>query len=209
VAVAVVQRRSPALADIIGARRIRTAVMISSGSIPWEVDRGRAEVDVAELALDDVSSTPSRASSSACAWRSWWGANRPALEDRLRHMRLEILGGERPYYNYYLVEAVLVLELRRCGLASGYRGSVLGRLSAAVRQAKRVVSRQARAAAAPYERRDGRRGRTAIISDPPWNPLAYHAFSLALLAQAIELLGPQASAPARALLVDGRVHLPR
>ena len=29
------QSRSPALADIIGARRVRTAVMISSGSIPW------------------------------------------------------------------------------------------------------------------------------------------------------------------------------
>jgi hypothetical protein len=33
--VAVDQSRSPALADIIGARRVRTAVMISSGSIPW------------------------------------------------------------------------------------------------------------------------------------------------------------------------------
>jgi hypothetical protein len=30
-----VQSRSPALAGIIGARRMRTAVMISSGSIPW------------------------------------------------------------------------------------------------------------------------------------------------------------------------------
>jgi len=35
VVVAIVQSRSPALADIIGARRVRTAVMISSGSIPW------------------------------------------------------------------------------------------------------------------------------------------------------------------------------
>jgi hypothetical protein len=34
VTVAVDQSRSPALADIIGARRVRTAVMISSGSIP-------------------------------------------------------------------------------------------------------------------------------------------------------------------------------
>jgi hypothetical protein len=32
--VAVDQSRSPALADIIGARRVRTAAMISSGSIP-------------------------------------------------------------------------------------------------------------------------------------------------------------------------------
>jgi hypothetical protein len=31
---AVDQRRSPALADIIGARRMRTVAMISSGSIP-------------------------------------------------------------------------------------------------------------------------------------------------------------------------------
>ena len=29
------QSRRPALTDIIGARRLRTAVMISSGSIPW------------------------------------------------------------------------------------------------------------------------------------------------------------------------------
>jgi hypothetical protein len=29
------QRRSPAVADIIGARRMRTVAMISSGSIPW------------------------------------------------------------------------------------------------------------------------------------------------------------------------------
>ena len=29
------QSRSPALADITGPRRVRTAVMISSGSIPW------------------------------------------------------------------------------------------------------------------------------------------------------------------------------
>ena len=29
------QSLSPTLADIIGARRVRTAEMISSGSIPW------------------------------------------------------------------------------------------------------------------------------------------------------------------------------
>jgi hypothetical protein len=132
-----------------------------------------------------------------------FAALRPALETRLRHMRLEVLGGDHRYYNYDLVEALLVLQLRRCGLASGDRGSILGRLPVAMREARLVLSRKVRAAVAPYERRDGRHGRTAIISDPPWNPLAYHAFSLALLAQAIELLGPQAPASARALLVDG------
>jgi hypothetical protein len=132
-----------------------------------------------------------------------FAALRPALETRLRRMRLEVLGGDHRYYNYDLVEALLVLQLRRCGLASADRGSILGRLPVAVRQARLVLSRKVRAAVAPYERRDGRDGRTAIISDPPWNPLAYHAFSLALLAQAIELLGPQAPASMRALLVDG------
>jgi hypothetical protein len=48
------ESRSPALADIIGARRVRTAVMISSGVDPLQVDRGRAEIGVPELALDDV-----------------------------------------------------------------------------------------------------------------------------------------------------------
>jgi hypothetical protein len=62
-----VPSRSPALADIIGARRARTAVMISSGSMP-----GR-EIDVVpRLACPSwrwmmFSGTPSRASSSACA----------------------------------------------------------------------------------------------------------------------------------------------
>jgi hypothetical protein len=48
------QSRSPALADIIGARRDRTAAMISSGSIPLQVDRRRAEIQMPQLALNDV-----------------------------------------------------------------------------------------------------------------------------------------------------------
>jgi hypothetical protein len=35
-----------------------------------QVDRGDAEVRVAELALITLSDTPSRAISTACAWRS-------------------------------------------------------------------------------------------------------------------------------------------
>jgi hypothetical protein len=50
----VAQSGSPAPADIIGARRVRTAVMISSGVDALEVDRRGAEIGVAELALDDV-----------------------------------------------------------------------------------------------------------------------------------------------------------
>jgi hypothetical protein len=39
-----------------------------------QVNGRDAEVAVAELALDDISGTPSRASSTASACRSWWGA---------------------------------------------------------------------------------------------------------------------------------------
>jgi hypothetical protein len=40
------QSRSPALADIIGARRVRTAAIISLGSVPCRLDRRRAEIGV-------------------------------------------------------------------------------------------------------------------------------------------------------------------
>jgi hypothetical protein len=39
-----------------------------------KVDRGRAAVGVAELALGDVQRHALAASPSACAWRSWCGA---------------------------------------------------------------------------------------------------------------------------------------
>ena len=64
-----------ALADIIGARRVRTVAMIPRGD-SLQVDRGRAEVGVPELALSDVEPDALAASSSACPWRSWCGANR-------------------------------------------------------------------------------------------------------------------------------------
>src|SRR3954471_5273138 len=41
-----------------------------------QVDRGDAEVAVAELALDDVERDAFAASSMAWAWRSWCGAKR-------------------------------------------------------------------------------------------------------------------------------------
>jgi hypothetical protein len=58
------------MADIIrgasGARRGDDLLGID----PLQVDRGRAEVGVTELTLDHVQWRPSRASSTACAWRS-------------------------------------------------------------------------------------------------------------------------------------------
>src|SRR5687767_2622705 len=41
-----------------------------------QVDGGDPEVAVAELPLVTISGTPSRAISTACAWRSWCGAKR-------------------------------------------------------------------------------------------------------------------------------------
>jgi len=41
-----------------------------------EVDRGDAEVAVSELRWMTTRGTPSRAISTAWAWRSWCGANR-------------------------------------------------------------------------------------------------------------------------------------
>jgi len=41
-----------------------------------DVHRGDAEVAVTELPLMTISSTPSRAISTAWAWRSWRGAKR-------------------------------------------------------------------------------------------------------------------------------------
>jgi hypothetical protein len=46
-------------------------------------------------------------------------------EARLRHMRYEVFGGRRSFYNWYLVEAVTVAALVRSGLRSSVRGSIL------------------------------------------------------------------------------------
>jgi hypothetical protein len=70
------QSRGPALADIIGARPGAHGRDGLLGVDPLQVDRGGAEIGMAELALDDVERDASRASSSACAWRSWCGAKR-------------------------------------------------------------------------------------------------------------------------------------
>jgi hypothetical protein len=61
-----------------------------------EVDRGGAEVRVGELALDDVQRrTPSRASSTAWAWRSWCGAKRRLTPAYLRSARLRAIGADQ------------------------------------------------------------------------------------------------------------------
>jgi hypothetical protein len=50
--------------------------MVSALSIALQVDQGDAEVRVSELALDDDQRDAFACISTACAWRSWWGAKR-------------------------------------------------------------------------------------------------------------------------------------
>ncbi len=54
---------------------------------------------------------------------------------------------------------------------------------------------------AASQRRPSAAGPTEIISDPPCNPIAYHALSLGVLGRAVDLLGPDAPAVARSALV--------
>jgi hypothetical protein len=123
----------------------------------------------------------------------------PAIRRRLRRMRVEVLRGPRPYWNYYLIEAVEALEVLRTGLHSHVTGTMLAERSSTRRLAERLINEQLPRTTRRWTR-TGRAGPMTLLSDPPWNPPAYHAFSLALYARALEDLGPRASAGARALL---------
>jgi hypothetical protein len=129
-------------------------------------------------------------------------AVREGWERRLRHIHLIVLGERRPYYNYELLEAVAVLELARTGLTSTVPGSVLANRARAVALARKVVTSRIPSATAPYTRTTPAGERLVFLSDPPLNPPAYLAFSTALLARALVLLGPQPPANGSELLRD-------
>lgn len=127
---------------------------------------------------------------------------RGALEQRLRDMRLVVFGSGRPYYNWYLVEALAVLELLRSGVRSTRVGRILADRAVASHKVMDLLARVLPDVAGRYRRSvNGRR--TVVLSDPPWNPLAYHAFSMGLLARAVAILGPRAPEAATSLLLDG------
>src|SRR5919106_1779636 len=67
-----VQIISPALAEIMGGRRLCDGVDDLGRVDAVEIDRRHAEVDVAELALDHLQRN-TFAGHRAWAWRSWWG----------------------------------------------------------------------------------------------------------------------------------------
>lgn len=114
---------------------------------------------------------------------------RPALESRLRRMTPAQFGGKRPYYNYYLVDSAALVELLASGLKSNVPGSALARRAHTHRLVVDLVNRAIPRIAARYTTTDPD-GRLALLSDPPWNPPAYDAFSLALLARIVNGLGP-------------------
>jgi hypothetical protein len=115
-------------------------------------------------------------------------------ERHLRREKFTLLGvSDRYYYNWYLVEAVAVLELVHSGLKGGVSGSVLSNPPRARRLVGRLLERVLPTATDAYSSTDGEHVPVAIVSDPPYNPLAYHAFSSGLLARAIDLLGNHAS----------------
>lgn len=124
---------------------------------------------------------------------------RPALENRLRHITPVQFGGSRPYYNYYLVDSAALMELLTSPLTSTVRGSALANRRRTRALVSNLVNNQLPQIAARYTTNDPA-GRLSLLSDPPWNPPAYDAFSLALLAQVVNLLGPDAGPRPRELM---------
>ncbi len=121
---------------------------------------------------------------------------RRSWEARLRGMSMPIFRSARRYFNLYLVQSLAVLELLQSGLRSSVPGSVLADPRSARRAVLDVVGLRLRAEAS-LETTSSAVGPLTLIGDPPAQPLAYHAFSLALLGRILALLGPAAPASAR------------
>jgi hypothetical protein len=106
------------------------------------------------------------------------------------------------YTNLRLVDAAAVLAAVRTGLRSEVPGARLTTPVRARRAAARLVNRRVprivdhRLVASI----DGRRLRGTVLSDPPANPLAYHALSTFYLAEAVRDLGRRAAPRARRAL---------
>src|SRR5436305_13144974 len=133
---------------------------------------------------------------TSLAHDSRFGKIRGVLERRLRNMRPAQFGGKRPYYNYYLVDAAGLTELLASGLKSSVPGSALAQRRHTRRLVVSLINRTIPRIAARYTTRDAA-GKLAPLSDPPCNPPAYDAFSLALMARGITQLGPAAGRAAR------------
>jgi hypothetical protein len=112
---------------------------------------------------------------------------RPAWEQYIRQIEpLRLRGGQR-VTNKSIVEAVVLLETARSGLAADPTAT-----TALVRG---FLAKDLPAAAKPFER-----GGRAILGDLPLLPPAYHGLAVGMLGRAIELLGDGAPKAARRLL---------
>jgi hypothetical protein len=118
---------------------------------------------------------------------------RPLWRLRLRSERPVHLRARARYWNKAIVEAAAVLELLRTGMRSSGRRTWLRRRKLAMGRVRRLVNRI-------IPRRVLRREGRVTLSDPPVNPLAYHALSLGFYARAVSLLGRRAGRKARRVL---------
>lgn len=107
----------------------------------------------------------------------------------------------RGYWNKWLVESIAMLDFLRSGLSSKRPGAALAQQGDTYRRIVSVVNDIVPDIAAQSTVPNGRGDFGLVLSDPPENPLAYHALSLGLIARAIRLLGPAAGQPARQALL--------
>lgn len=106
----------------------------------------------------------------------------------------------RGYNNRLLIDLLAALQGRAAGLAAT-RPRALFHGSAIVEQVTRGVLGRTLPALAALQQRPSRAGPTTLISDPPCNPVAYHALSLGLLARIVDTVGDRAPPSARGVLV--------
>jgi hypothetical protein len=162
-----------ALADS-GLRALELALSHPARSPSTQVFHELATVSAYNLARERFASHPvfQRA-------RSKW-------EDVLRGVAVVRLGRQK-VTNKSIVEAIVLLELLRSGLASDPAG-----MRAAV---KRLLATDLPRASRPFQVAE-----RTVLGDLPLLPPAYHALSVGMLARTIALLGDEAPSAARTLL---------
>jgi len=106
--------------------------------------------------------------------------------------------------NLKLVDALAILAITRLGIVSTVPGTRLSNPAAARAAAIAVVNKRVPQVAhrSLSARIRGTLRRGAVISDPPRDPLAYHALTAFMLREAVALLGPGASRAARRASAD-------
>jgi hypothetical protein len=127
-------------------------------------------------------------------------SRRAAIETWLREVRpVHLTATTGAAGNKHLVEAVADLELIHSGLSGGAPGTITGDPNAALARVISLIDARW-PAAVEAQLRPGPFGPTAVVSDPPSQPLAYHALALAMYDRAIALLGVGATGGARTAL---------